>query len=370
MHVPSTRDQGAGKQLDSEPAFDVETQEALESQQPSAQTEFAEAQDEMSDVMAQFGRRVQNGGKGRRSEDFERILDSDADEKLDDLEQFAKSSKQQGGKLDAGALLREARQRFGDISDQMLALRELRRRKRLDGEPVDSIDEAMEELMREADPKQLKGGINAALKARVFGKRMRLDAGRLRQLYRQFLMFEGSYLAVYEEWIEEFGAKRRKRILEFVHAALTYDMQSLDPSCSGAAEFGPLLATLGSVRTLCSADEQFVGSLIGEALLREAGLTEVRGLKVLLAALQRPKEIEFTLTTMLAPLIKPLSDRERSEFMQPVLRSLMAVPVTLFADSEERQQLIAVVRDLVSLLYERERRASRMHLVDPSNGNR
>lgn len=362
-HRPSGSEQQSVR-LDAEPTLDQQMEAEPVLQQQDAQEEFSGTREEIADVLAQFARRLGDNRKARRSEDHERILDEQSDEKLDDLHQFMTASK-----VKSGELLREARRRFGDDSDLMLALRELRRRRRIEGEPVDALDEAIEELAREADPKMLKAGINVALKAKVFGKGMQLNPGLLRQLYRQFLLFEGSYLMIYESWIEEYGLKRRKRILEYTHAALTYDMQSLDPSCGGAAEFGPLLGMLGNVRALSSADEQFVARLLRNGMMCDAGMTEACAITMLLEALQRPLSVGSTLGELVAPLLAPLAFRQRSEFMQLVLRALAGVPITLFDDPEERHLLIAFVQEMLSMLYEQERKAARLGMhAQPMQG--
>jgi type III secretion protein W len=254
-------------------------------------------------------------------------------------------------------LLSEARRRFGDVSDLMLALRELRRRRRIEGEPTDALDEAIETLTRQADPKLMKAGINAALKAKVFGKQMQLEPERLRQLYRQFLMFEGTYLMIYESWIEEYGVKRRKRILEYVQTALTYDMQSLDPSCSGAGEFGPLLRMLVRASALNCANDLFVSHLLQSRLFPDEDVAQALGVPMLLDALQRRKAAAELLAGAMAPVLMPLSPRQRSEFVQCVLRAFAAVPTALFEEPQQRPALLAVIKGMADVLFDEERRS-------------
>jgi type III secretion system protein len=343
-----SRDGGA--KLDAEPSLDAQ-QQGVEAEAPDIQAQMAEVEDDAGSMMAQFGRFRASERKARRSEDFERILDSDADEKVDELATLFK-----GGKGDLATLMREARQRFRDASDLMLALRELKRRKRLDGEPVDVVEKAMDELLNSGDAKQIKAGINSALKAKVFGKRMQLDPAKLRQLYRQFLDFQGDHVFVYEDWIEQFGAPKRKRIMDYVGAALTYDMQSLDPSCGCPLEFGPLLGTLNNVRILSSADDVFVGRMLDDALAADGRLTEERVLKVMLGGLQRPLAIATILSEQLGALFQFLPPQKRSELMQLVLRSFASVPIALYSEAQARHALIAALQDMLSVLYAQERR--------------
>lgn len=346
----------SSSRLDAEPSLDSDSQ-VEDMAAPDIQAQMAEVEDDAATLLAQFGRFRASERKGRRSEDFERILDTEAEEKIDDLMQMFKGPQgAKNEKSDLATLMREARQRFRDESDLMLALREMRRRKKLDGEPVDVVERAIEELLKEGDAKQMKGGINAALKAKVFGKRMQLDPARLRQLYRQFLEFEDSPLVIYEDWIEQFGARKRKRILEYVSAALTYDMQSLDPSCSCAAEFGPLLATVGNVRTLSSADQMFVGRMLDEALVHDCEIDEESALRILLGGLQRPFAVEEVLVETLGAAFSMLSPPARAQLMQLMLRGFSRVPIVLFGDADARHTLIATMQEMVGELYMRERR--------------
>ncbi|KVN98513.1 hypothetical protein WJ69_34215 [Burkholderia ubonensis] len=331
---------------------DVLMQTSVSEQGGNIQAQITDAQEDMSEVMAQFARRLGRRGSARRSDDAERILEPEAEEKLDELGRLIEFSQP-----NAQQLLGDARRRFGDVSDLMLALRELRRRRRLEGEPVDIVDDAIEELARAADPKLMKAGINVALKAKVFGKRMRLEPARLRQLYRQFLLFEGTYLMIYESWVEEYGLKRRRRILDFMQAALTYDMHSLDPSCTGAEEFGPLLSLLGRARTLNSADEQFLDRLVQSKLRVSAELTEALGITILLSALRSSANVAVMLEQLLAPELTALAPKEQSRIVQSVLRAAIALPLTVFDAAEDRYRLIDAIKAMADAPFEAERRA-------------
>ncbi|AJY38915.1 type III secretion system gatekeeper subunit SctW [Burkholderia humptydooensis] len=354
---------GAANRLDAEPSLD-EAPQAPAAGAAGVDAQLAELDGEAANAAAQFGRFRASERKGRRSDDLERILDTDADEKLDELaallgRQSLPDGRATRGRADLAALLRDARERFRDESDLLLALRELRRRRRLDGESVDVVERAIEELLAGDGNKRIKAGINAALKAKVFGARMQLDPRRLRELYRQFLEFDGSYLVVYEDWIEQFGAGRRKRILDYVSAALSYDMQSHDPSCGCAAEFGPLLGTLHHARLLASADELFVGRLLDDALARDCGLTEARALATMLGGLQRPFSVADVLLRTLGDLLEPLAAERRSQLLQLALRAFAGVPIALYGDADARRAALGALEELIGATYARERRQAR-----------
>lgn len=342
----------ASDRLDSDPLI-TGGPELADAAAVDVQAEFAQAEDDASVMFAQFGRFRGTERRASRSEDLERILESDADEKMDEL-----ASRFKGQKPDRATLLSDARQRFGDGSDLMLALRELRRRKRLDAENVDEIEAALEELLNSEEKKRIKAGANAALKARMFGARMERDPRQLRDLYRQFVEFEGAYLTVYEYWIEQFGADKRKSILEYIGSALSYDMQSLEPSCDCSADFGPLLDTLQNVRTLSSADDLFVKRIVDDTLRDDCQLTEAMTLKVMLDGLQRPFDIGEVLLEILGERFSVLPAARTSELLQLLLWGFSSVPISLFEEENARPALMEAIQEMIGTVYKKERRVA------------
>ncbi|MEX3846702.1 type III secretion system gatekeeper subunit SctW [Paraburkholderia sp. BR10882] len=318
---------------------------------PDINSVVSEVTDNAGEMMAKFGRQRVYERKARRSEDFMRILDSDVDEKLDELAQMVRH-----GRVSVTTLIREARGRFRDDSDLLLALRELRHGKTLSRDNVHIIEKAVGEIVRGGDHKEIRAGINVAMKAKVFGNRIELDPAQLRSLYRQFLDFQGSYLVVYEDWIEQFGAGKRKWIIEYVSAALAYDMQSLDPSYGCPAEFGPLIATVRNVRMLSSADKLFVDKVIDDAHSRDRLVTEECALQLLLEGLKHPLEIECVLLNALGPVIVRLDPTSRSRLMQVILRGFASIPIGLYSAVGARHALIANMRTMNDKLYRSERR--------------
>lgn len=351
---------GAINVQEPEPSPDDESQQVVVDT-ADIQAQLVAVEEEGASAAAQFGRLRVSERKGRRSDELERILDTDAEEKLEDL--GALMGRLGGDRnidqIDFATLLREAGARFRDASDLLLALRELRRRRRIAGQKVDVIEQAIEEVLVTGDAKLIKAGINSALKAKVFGARLQLDPRRLRELYRQFLQFEGSYLVVYEDWIAQFGAHRRKRILDYVSGALTYDMQSLDPSSRCPVEFGPLLGTLHHVRMLSSTDEFLVARFVDNALARNCGVTEERALTMLLGGLLTPFSVADVLNRAIGDLLKSMTAECRSQMLQLALRAFLNVPVSLYPDPTARRAVIDVLEDLMGLAYAREMRLTR-----------
>ncbi|EDT05166.1 type III secretion regulator YopN/LcrE/InvE/MxiC [Burkholderia ambifaria IOP40-10] len=336
--------------LDRDASLDEAPDEQAELVNLAMQAQLMGADDDAAALLAEFGRFRPADRRTHRSDDLERMLDPEAGEKLDDLAGALKRLSVSDTR-NVAALLREVLQRFPDPSDALLALRELRRRRALDNESVEFIDQAIDEWMQGNQARPIKAGVNVALKARAFGAQLRLDPRQLRQLYRQFLELEESYRMVYEYWIEEFGAARRKRILAFIAAALKYDMQSLDPSCGCAAEFGPLLTMTRQLRVLSSADAIFVGRLL-EKVPQDAQLvSEEQAVRLMLAGLQRPYALETVLAEWLGPVLRVLPPARRIDVMQRVSRAFGTLPVSIYDDLEERQAVIDTLRELMDALH-------------------
>ncbi|KVT54029.1 hypothetical protein WK55_22100 [Burkholderia ubonensis] len=344
--------------LDRDASLDAGPDEQAELINQAVQAQFLQSEDDAAALLAQFGRFRPTERRTRRSDDLERMLDPEAGDKLEELAGTLKHQSVSGARS-VVALLREVMQRFPDPSDALLALRELRRRRTLKNEPTDWIDEAIDDLMQGGHARAIKAGVNVALKARAFGAQLRLDPRRLRQLYRQFLEFEESYRMVYEAWIDEFGAAKRKRLVDFVAAALKYDMQSLDPSCGCAVEFGPLLTMVGHLRALSSADAIFVGRLVDKVAEPGQLVSEERAVRVMLTGLQRPFGIESVIADLLGPLLRMLPDARRCDMMQRVSRAFSTIPLSLYDGLEERHAVIDTLRDMIDAFYAEERDRAR-----------
>ncbi|HGL4258930.1 type III secretion system gatekeeper subunit SctW [Burkholderia dolosa] len=341
--------------LDADPSPDV----AL-ADEPDASSAFdspaVDFEEASADAGVQFRRVSEAERRSRRNEPIECILDGDAEEKLDGLVALLAGVKRGGVIASAADLLREARWRFHDGSDLQLALRELRRRRLDAGADVAFVDEAIETCLADGNPTHIKAGINAALKARIFGAQLQLDPRQLRDLYRQFLEFEGACVFVYEDWIERFGAPRRRRILDYVRAALGYDMRSLDPSYGDPRAFGPRLKTLNMTRMLTSADTAFVAIVTQAPGASSPGIDEASALSLMLGGLQQPYALPQTLSHTVGVWLDTLTPERRSQWLQRVRRAFAGIPAELYGDDEARSALIESLETLIGSSYVVERR--------------
>ena len=215
---------------------------------PGAEVQrFIQSTDEMSAVMAQFRHRRDYEKKADSLADsFERVLDDDALPKVRQILQIIRSQN-----VSAEKLLSYIREFFSDDSDLVLVLRELLKRHAADPVVGKRLSSVLQEAQAQAEPRQLKAGINCALKARLFGKALMLRPGLLRATYRQFIRSHEPESELYADWISSYGYRRRYAILDYIEEALLADISARVAS-SSCSEFGYLLGRLSQIKRLRS----------------------------------------------------------------------------------------------------------------------
>jgi len=192
--------------MDDDPAQPEEPMSALEMAGSGAE--------EMAQLRTMFAsRRDFEKKRGELEENYDQVLESDVSDKVEKI-----VSRIELGQMSVDELLQYAASLFPDESDLVLVLTEmLRQNKAADiDQPV--LQAALEEAIRRADPKRLKAGINVALKSRLFSVRMAATPAALRQCYRQFLENLDLAVALYQGWINDFGAERRAQVVDFIGA--------------------------------------------------------------------------------------------------------------------------------------------------------
>src|SRR5450830_1203442 len=284
------------------------------------QQKLADMADDMASVATQFRNRREFEKKGASSEGFERVLDEEAAPKAQKLVEVLAVQN-----LSMDALLAQARSLFPDDSDLFLVLRELLQRRRLEG--------LLETVTRQANPKMLKGGINCALKARLFGAVLGLQASLLRQTYRRFLESERKPLDDYEDWIASYGYKVRHLVLEFVEESLGTDIRAEDPSCDHL-EFSYLLAHMRKLHLLRTADREFVMSLLARKLTPSYAQEEADWLLLLCGLVGRRTPADQLLPQALGACLL-LTHAERSTWLNAVRSAYKRLPPELFATAGE-----------------------------------
>ncbi|TFZ48689.1 YopN family type III secretion system gatekeeper subunit [Serratia proteamaculans] len=316
---------------------------------PNQQLEFANKSDDFASVLAQFrNRRDLEKKSAQLADSFERVLDEEVSPKAKQILQVARLQK-----ISLAELLNQARKLFPDDSDLILVLRELLRRKKLPEVVAKRLQELMQQVEEQADPKTLKAGINCALKARLFGKALALRPGLLRASYRQFLQSEASEIDIYADWIGSYGFQRRVLVLDFIENALVTDCNSLDASCS-SLEFGYLLARLGQLKLLRSADALFVNRLLANTVVQTFNPHEEVWLLLMLSLLQQPDELDALLAETVGGSALFRRHYEHSSLLHVLYLACKALPTALFLDESGRDVVLETLRHMATIAYQHE----------------
>ena len=330
-----------------QPPVDAETPE--DSATAAVAQRLVQISDELSAALTQFrGRRLFELKSEAMTDTFERVLEDDTVPKARQVLSLARLADKP-----VAWLLQMARSLFPDDSDLALVLRALLRRKNLETLTRQRLETLLQTVVAQASPKRLNAGINAALKARMFGKCLAVRAGLLRETYRDFLESDEGPLSCYQDWIALYGPSQRQGVLAFIEAALLTDISAQDPSCS-RVEFGQLLARVTDLKRLRSADEQFIGAVLGDAVICRHNPDESDWLVFLFGVLTYPDDLDQLLLGVLGEQVLLSAHRERSILLQTLRRLSLRLPLPLFADEEVPQRLATQFTRLADVAYAHE----------------
>jgi len=293
------------------------------------QQKLVDMADDMASVATQFRNRREFEKKTNISADnLDAVLDEDAPQKAQKLIEVTAALK-----TTSDEILVQARSLFPDDSDLFLVLKEILKRRQLSSVQRKKLENVLDRITYEADQKMLKGGVNCALKARLFSKPLEVTAALLRQTYRRFLESDGSAIDEYEAWIVSYGYKSRHLVLDFVEESLGIDIRSENPSCDHL-EFSYLLAHMRRLHLLRSADRDFVFALLENNLVPSYADEEADWLLLLFALIQRQSSLRPLLQGMLAACPLP-THVQRSMWLNAVRRAYKRLPSALMERSDE-----------------------------------
>lgn len=330
-----------------QPPVDAEAPE--DSATAAVAQRLVQISDELSAALTQFrGRRLFELKSEAMTDTFERVLEDDTVPKARQVLSLARLADKP-----VAWLLQMARSLFPDDSDLALVLRALLRRKNLETLTRQRLETLLQTVVAQASPKRLNAGINAALKARMFGKSLAVRAGLLRESYRDFLESDEGPLSCYQDWIALYGPSQRQGVLAFIEAALLTDISAQDPSCS-RVEFGQLLARVTDLKRLRSADEQFIGAVLGDAVICRHNPEESDWLVFFFGVLTYPDDLDQLLLGALGEQVLLSAHRERSILLQTLRRLSLRLPLPLFADEEAPQRLATQFTRLADVAYAHE----------------
>lgn len=300
-----------------------------------------DASDEMSAALSlYFSRRLFDNKVKGENNISEWVLEENSNPKSEDLLLIINEKN-----LSTYRLHQYAIKIFPDESDLAFVLREFLRRSGLDELTRKKIKDLLTLLEDSTDPKVLKGGINAAGKARFFGKLLHLKPAVLRASYRQFLQNDGNLSEVYTEWLKIYGFKKREAVIDFIEVALISDINSSDPSCS-KTEFGNLLAKCFDLKIIRSTESVFVNTLVTADLIADKEMAEEKCLQMLTAILQGHDDLYARIVDFISSVYKIAQVRDISYYLVKIHRASSLLPEYLFIDSDWRNEALEKLKQL------------------------
>lgn len=298
---------------------------------------FVDSIDEMSSALSQFyGKVLQEKFNKNITKYSDKILDAKT---IKDICKVFETSRVE--ELNISELLYELKRRCTDISDLILLLQGLVNDRNLDNELKEKLKVVIEIIEKDADPKELKGGINCALKAKIFGKHLSLKPSLLRAAYRNFISGTEKSLEFYENLITTFGYKKRKEILDFLEDALLLDIASQDPS-STALEFGYLIGKLKIMRQIKSSEHIFIDELINKKTVSDSGIDEPNLLSMFLSILRYPENTKEFINEMISVKKQLVKD----VFISCVYSAIKDLPENIFEDIKDKDLILNKIMEM------------------------
>lgn len=320
--------------------------DAGESGNSIATTEkFLNSIDEISSYIAQIRNRrdIEKRNEFFSDPGLDYVLDEEALEKIERLIPVVKGD----AKGDARLLLMMARALFPDPSCLIAALRVLLRRMSLFTDEAETISDALETAEAESEAKPTKAGINIALKARLYGRKLRLSPASVRTAYRDFLQSDEHELTLYEKWVTFYGPERRYILIDFMEKALLTDIEASDPSCNDA-EFGYLLNRMTQIKLIRSGDLTFINEIKKNSVASYYSVEETKWILFLISVLTDPDEIYEALRDVGGDLLTQADAREKASFIQSVYTCCQVTSGLIYSQPEFREKLIQNFQALIS----------------------
>lgn len=322
------------------------------------QAEINDAAEEMADILSAFGRFSRAGRKNDSADnDF---ISSMCEEKAD--EKFETLVRQVAKLRDHNQLISFARSLFPNDSDLMLALRELLLSKQLSELQKKKIKEAIADLEKFGDAKKMQSGINVGRTAKRFSEgngEKQLSAKDLRNSYLRFLELDLPAGFIYQDWIEEYGCRNRKRLLAFTLAALIADMKASEPGIH-FEEFGPLSAKLSDARVLNTIDKALLARFAAfpfRELMKSKHdlLTEEDIVKLYMTGIIDFDNLQGALQAFSRDFMSQLLVSHRATVIQTLRDVYNTTPDFLYASVEYRNVVLDFMSELLLSMSIKER---------------
>ncbi|MHA0902024.1 type III secretion system gatekeeper subunit SctW [Enterobacter ludwigii] len=279
----------------------------------------------------------------------ERILDSHADQKILRIEGVLNREMMTPRQLRTFLM-----QFFSDASDLLMVLSAIIHRGQLKKKQVERLKELQKQLEAEDLDRSAQAGINVALVAKAFAQRMRKSAGDLRMLYREFLIYDGAVIYLYEQWVEDMAAQERENLISYLARALASDLQALPLGNINASEFGQYFLRIGRLREIKSLEEWFLSRFaqswlpyIGEEMEKELE-------KIFISGVCGELNVKKTVLDFFTRKLAILSADLQARFLQGMIIGFSSLPVGVFYSLEERERLIDELKEMMKYFMGKE----------------
>lgn len=337
---------------------DAEIDQAGES--PAALMQrFSAAATEMSALLTQIRPRRDSDKKMEASDEgsFEKVLDEESAAKADQMLKIVHRAPSE----DISRLLQQLQHFLPDESDLVLVLREWLKKKDLDEINRRKIEQLLKKAEEQADPRRLKAGINVAIKARLFSKKLKMTPALIRESYRQFLESEQSADVTYHDWIMSYGMEYRAIITDFMESALLADIDSLDPSCS-IPEFGSLLLRMYQIKLIRSSEWLFINGLLQHEIIFNTLKDESIWLLLLLNLLNESDDVASLLSDIFDEYNPEENYTAWGEILQHVYRAWGKIPSEVLGSegAEKKHKILKQMEEYATLIHAQELIEKRM----------
>lgn len=311
----------------------------------SEQWKYLQSTDEMAAALTQFNNRrsieSKKVGKDSIFSSFDAILEEEIQDKTEKIFSMAKSND-----VNFAYLLLFSKQMFPDVSDLVLVLREMIKDESLDELLKNELELLLSEVELENGIKVINSGINCALKAKLFGKKIRLSPKFLRVTYREFLFSDDSANDIYEQWITNYGIEKRKLVIEFIQESLLCDISAMDPSCS-RIEFGNLLNKINKIHEIKSIETLFITEITKEKYIKDCFPKEDLWIYLILSIIKSPSSIDSIISELFSNEIAKMRSTQKMQLFSSIYRAIKSIAVSMFDKQEEYQSLLDYLRSMI-----------------------
>ncbi|EDJ1003549.1 invasion protein [Salmonella enterica] len=316
------------------------------------------ASEEIADVISSFGRLGRNGRLKKDIEDdyLSGVMDENCDEKFEFLMQNLP-------KLIRGknSIISYARQLFPDYIDLIFILREMLLSKKISTLYKKKIQEAVSELERYINKKEIKSTINIGELAKKFKTEKGLESLSLKELrdcYLQFIELVVPSSLIYRHWIERYGAGKRYYLLSFIMKALVVDIKSNEPGIQ-YEEFGPLGTSLLKVRTLQTLDQRLVSDILSlDFFCRrdnwQGVFLEEHIIKLYLSGML-DEDFGKVINDFSKHYLAEFMIRQKTTVMQLLRNIYYLTPESLYLNESQRENILSFMAGLITQMYKKEK---------------